>query len=90
MLAVCQNVLKEKNVNLIIEGARGVGTTSFANFLRFNSQKKQDYFTPSNEIRVEAGWNLETLLAVIIANVVREIELFQPEGVIHDNKFTNR
>ena len=27
---ICENVLAGKKVNLIIEGARGVGTTSFA------------------------------------------------------------
>ena len=37
---ICSKVLADKNVNLIIEGARGVGTTSFANLMRFKAQEK--------------------------------------------------
>jgi hypothetical protein len=85
----CQNILKEKNVLLVIEGARGVGTTSFANYLRFSAQNQKAYFTPRNEVRVEPGWSLETLLAVIIANIVREIEIFQPKKIVEDNRFKN-
>jgi len=58
----CLKVLASPKVRLVIEGSRGVGTTSFANYLRFSLQDKKIYFTPRNEIRVEAGWNLETLL----------------------------
>ena len=87
IVAACQNVLASRNVNLIIEGARGVGTTSFANSLRFHSQKRNHYFTPSNEIRVEKGWTLDTLLAVIISNVIREIELFHSGGILNDKRF---
>lgn len=86
-VTICQNILKEKNVVLVIEGARGVGTTSFANYLRFSAQKEKFYFTPRNEVRVEPGWSLETLLAVIIANVIREIEIFQPESIMKDKRF---
>jgi hypothetical protein len=84
-----QNVLNQKNVLLIIEGKRGVGTTSFANYLRFSAQEIKSYFTPRNEIRIEADWRLETLLAVIIANIVRELDLFQPEKVTKDKRFQN-
>ena len=45
-IKVCQNVLSERNVLMIVEGARGVGTTSFANFLRFSAQAAKNYFTP--------------------------------------------
>src|SRR5579872_1108580 len=86
-LAKCQNVLDQKNVLLIIEGRRGVGTTSFANYLRFTSQENQAYFTPRNEIRVQAEWRLETLLSVIIANIVRELDLFHTEKVEKDKRF---
>ncbi|MBB71108.1 MAG: hypothetical protein CMF50_01760 [Legionellales bacterium] len=72
---ICSKVLASKNVNLIIEGARGVGTTSFANLMRFEAQEKKLYFTPPKEIRVEAGWTVETLFAAIIANVIRGLEL---------------
>lgn len=83
----CKNVLAEKNVLLIIEGARGIGTTSFGNYLRFNSQAQKNYFTPSNEIRVGANWTIETLLAVIVGNIVRELDIFQPDLVAKNKKF---
>ena len=38
---------------MVVEGARGVGTTSFSNYVRFNAQKKKNYLTPSYEIRIE-------------------------------------
>ncbi|MCX7123652.1 MAG: hypothetical protein NTV32_08340 [Gammaproteobacteria bacterium] len=85
----CLNVLSNRNATLIIEGSRGVGTTSFANSVRFRLQNQKMYLTPQNEIRVEKGWMLETLLAVVIANVVRELELFHPEAVLTDQKFQN-
>lgn len=68
------DLLMDKNINLVVEGVRGVGTTSFANLLRFNAQKAGRYFTPDNEIRVEAGWNLEMLFAAVISAVVRTLE----------------
>jgi DNA-binding transcriptional ArsR family regulator len=86
-VAICKNVLAEKNVLLVIEGARGIGTTSFGNYLRFNSQAQKKYFTPSNEIRVGAGWNIETLLAVVIGNIVRELDIFQPDHVANNKQF---
>ena len=86
-VAICKNVLAEKNVLLIVEGARGIGTTSFGNYLRFNSQAQKKYFTPSNEIRVGAGWNIETLLAVVVGNIVRELDIFQSELVANNKKF---
>ena len=86
---LCLNVLSGPNARLVIEGARGVGTTSFANFLRFSLQKEKLYLTPRNEIRVDHGWQLETLLAVIIANIVREIELFGESKLTKDKRFKN-
>jgi len=86
-VSICTNVLAEKNVLLIVEGARGIGTTSFGNNLRFNSQSQKKYFTPSNEIRVGAGWTIETLLAVIVANIVRELDIFQSDLVVDNKKF---
>jgi len=88
-IQIFKNVLHEKNILAVIEGARGVGTTSFANYLRFSAQKDKHYFTPRNEIRVGAAWTLETLLAVIISNIVREVELFQPEKISKDKRFKN-
>lgn len=86
-IAVCSKVLAEKNVLLVVEGARGIGTTSFSNYLRFNSQAKKHYFTPANEIRVGAGWTIETLLSVVISNIVRELDIFQSELVADNKKF---
>jgi hypothetical protein len=86
-IKTCDAVLGEKNVLVVIEGARGIGTTSFANYLRFSAQAKELYFTPKNEIRVEPNWNLETLLAVILSNIVREIELSLPSKIVKDKRF---
>lgn len=86
-VATCGQVLAEKNVLLVVEGARGIGTTSFGNYLRFNSQAKKQYFTPTNEIRVGAGWTIETLLAVVIGNIVRELDIFQFDRVAKNKKF---
>lgn len=88
-ITLCLNVLSAGNRRVVIEGARGVGTTSFANYLRFSLQKKRLFFTPRNEIRVDAGWQLETLLSVIVANIVREVELFGTENIIKDTRFQN-
>ena len=85
----CKDLLSGRNVTLVVEGARGVGTTSFSNALRFNAQEKKYYLTPQNEIRVERGWTLETLLSVIIANVIREVELFHAETITQDHRFQN-
>lgn len=87
-IRVCMNVLTGSNVRIVIEGARGVGTTSFANYLRFNTEAKKRYFTPRTEIKVEQGWRSETLLAAIISNFVREIELRSEfEKLISDSRF---
>ena len=86
----CQHALTSSNVRIVIEGARGVGTTSFANYLRFTAQEEKLYFTPRNEIKVDQGWRLETLLAVIIAHLVRELELFTNNpAIIKDIRFKN-
>ena len=85
---LCQRVLSGRNVRLVIEGARGVGTTSFANYLRFNPETQKNYFTPQTEIKVEQGWRLETLLAAIISNFIREIELLDHnEDLLSNDRF---
>lgn len=87
-LQICASVLKGSNVRLVIEGARGVGTTSFANYLRFNAELQKGHFTPRTEIKVESGWRCETLLAAIISNFVREIELRpECEKLLDDKRF---
>ncbi len=87
-LAICKRVLEGRNIRLVIEGARGVGTTSFANYLRFQAHAQKLCFTPRTEIKVEQGWRLETLLAAIISSLIREIELFESnESIISDERF---
>jgi len=88
-VASCRNVLNEKNVLIIIEGSRGVGTTSFANNLRFSAQDEKLYFTPFKEIRVEEGCTLEVLLAMVVANIIREIEIFHAGKILKDKRFQN-
>jgi hypothetical protein len=84
----CSSVLTDNSVRLVIEGSRGVGTTSFANYLRFTAEAKKIYFTPRTEIKVEQGWRSETLLAAIISNFVREIELMEDnKAIIADQRF---
>ncbi|MCK4608607.1 MAG: hypothetical protein KAT71_03920 [Gammaproteobacteria bacterium] len=84
---ICNDVVSQKDILMIIEGQRGVGTTSFANFLRFSMQKQKLYLTPRNEIRVNPDWSLETLLSAIISNTIREIEFFQPTKITKDKRF---
>ncbi len=70
-----QYVLNTSNLVMVIEGDRGVGTTSFGNFLRFKAQEERKYFTPTSEIKLEPYWNADTLLAAVIGNIVRTLEL---------------
>jgi len=53
--------------------------------MRFHAQEKKLYFTPPKEIRVEAGWTIETLFAAVISNVVRALE-FVFEKKVQSNK----
>ncbi len=86
---MCLNVLGDGNRRIVVEGDRGVGTTSFSNYIRFSLQEKKLFFTPKNEIRVDPGWQIETLLSVVVANVVREIELFESATLVSDERFLN-
>lgn len=86
-IELCLKVLANANRRIVVEGARGVGTTSFSNFIRFSLQEKKIFFTPRNEIRVDSGWQIETLLSAIVANIVREIDLFGTEKIISDKRF---
>ena len=87
-IKICENVLNNDNVRIVVEGAKGIGTTSFGNYLRFNAEAQKKYFTPRTEIKVEQGWRLETLLAAIISNLVREIELLpNNEGLVNDQRY---
>lgn len=74
-ISLFQSILKEANVRLVIEGARGVGTTSFANMLKFTAQQQHLYLSPRDEVSVEKNWSLEALLTAIISTIVRELEV---------------
>lgn len=83
----CQFVLHSNNAIIVVEGARGVGTTSFGNVVRFKAQKEKRYFTPTTEIRIEPSWNAETLMAAVIANVISTLELQYLDRVKEQPKF---
>lgn len=87
-VSICNNILKDKNIRLIIEGARGVGTTSFANYIKFSSQNTHLYFAPRDEVSVEKNWNLEALLTAIISTIIRELEISHLDEVKKDKVFT--
>ncbi len=80
-IANSQFALHSSNIVMVIEGARGVGTTSFGNYLRFKAQEERKYFTPTSEIRVEPNWNADTLMAAVIANVVSTLEFHHQDQV---------
>lgn len=82
-----QFALHSNNIVMVIEGSRGVGTTSFGNFLRFKAQSGLKYFTPISEIRVEPNWNADTLLAAVIANIVSSLELQYSDQIKQKPKF---
>lgn len=84
---VCDNVLQDKNVRLVIEGARGVGTTSFANYLKFSAQKKKLFFSPQEEVSVESNWNLESLLTAIISTIICELEIAHKDKLRRNKVF---
>ena len=86
-VGIFKNILKDVNVRLVIEGARGVGTTSFANFLKFTAQHNQQYLAPRDEVSVEKNWNLEALLTAIISTIVREFEVSHKQKVKSNKVF---
>jgi len=69
----CNLALDYKSI-IIIEGGRGVGTTSFGNYVRFNKLKQKSNFTLPREISVERGWNGEFLLANTLSWLVSSLE----------------
>lgn len=80
-IRICQNILSDRNIRLVIEGARGVGTTSFANYLKFAAQKKNQYLAPREEVSVQKNWNLESLLTAVISTVIRELDITHEKEV---------
>src|SRR3990167_2968576 len=79
--------LNTSNIVIVVEGERGVGTTSFGNFLRFSVQKEKKYFTPASEIKVEPYWNADTLMAAVIGNVVTSLELEHHDEIKNNKSF---
>lgn len=69
----CLSTLTSKSI-MVIEGSRGVGTTSLGNFVRFTHQLKNKIFTPTNEISIRPGWNVEILLANVLSSIVWTLE----------------
>ena len=86
-IKACQFALSSNNVLMVIEGSRGMGTTSFGNYLRFKEQEKKKYFTMTSEIRVEPSWNADTLMAAIISNIVSTLEQHHSREVAKNPKF---
>ncbi len=84
-----QFALNTDNIVMVIEGERGVGTTSFANFIRFSALKEKKYFTPTGEIKVEPYWNADTLMAAVIGNLVTSLELKYGDQVKKEDAFKN-
>lgn len=69
----CLSALLNKSI-IVIEGSRGVGTTSLGNFVRFTHQTKNKALTVTNEISVQPGWNIEILLANVLSSVIWSLE----------------
>lgn len=86
-IRICQNILSDRNIRLVIEGARGVGTTSFANYLKFSAQKKNQYLAPREEVSVQKNWNLESLLTAVISTIIRELEITHEKEVKRNKIF---
>ena len=85
-LKICRGGLATKNVRIVIEGSRGVGTTSLGNYLRYTLLKKKDYFTPIVEIALGKNWNQDMLLANTIAALCWSLEQRHPE-IIKDREY---
>ena len=79
--------LTSDNLVMVIEGGRGIGTTSFGNFIRFTAHDKKHYFTPTGEIKVEPYWNADTLMAAIIGNIVTTLELSHGSDLAKNEDF---
>ena len=69
----CLSTLYTKSI-VVIEGDRGVGTTSLGNFVRFTHGLKNKALTPTNEISIRPGWNVEILLANVLSSIIWTLE----------------
>lgn len=79
--------LNTDNRIIVVEGERGVGTTSFANYVRFTAHHKKHYFTPTGEIKVEPYWSPDTLMAAVIGNIITSLDLHHADAVANNEAF---
>jgi hypothetical protein len=79
--------LNTSNIVMVVEGERGVGTTSFGNFMRFTAHNEKKYFTPSSEVKVEPHWRADTLIAAVIGNIVTSLELSHHDEIKKNKDF---
>lgn len=82
-----QFTMHTNNFVMVVDGHRGVGTTSFANFVRFNEMAQKKYFTPINELKVEQSWNADTLLAAVVGTLIKTLEIRHFDELKDDNDF---
>ncbi|MCK4249712.1 MAG: BlaI/MecI/CopY family transcriptional regulator [Candidatus Omnitrophica bacterium] len=86
-VSICRNSLSGKNSRFVIEGGRGVGTTSLGNYVRYTlAAGKKEYLTPDMEISVGRNWNQELLLSNVLSAAAYTLERRNPR-VIQDDKF---
>ena len=67
-LKLCRQLVSEQSV-ILIEGALGVGTTSFGNMARFGAQR----LTPRMELAMYRNWNAQTLLENVLVAILHDI-----------------
>lgn len=85
-IQVCRNALSTSNSRIVIEGGRGVGTTSLANYVRYTLAQNGNYLTPNLEISVARNWNQALLLSNVLSAVVYALER-KHRRVFSDRKF---
>lgn len=73
VVAAAQNALRNPSV-LVLEGGRGVGTTSLGNYLRFVKAQEGKYFSPLSEVSASAGITAELFLANVLSILVWTID----------------
>ena len=85
---VCANSLSGNNSRIVIEGGRGMGTTSLCNYIRYTLVRKKAYLTPDLEISVGRDWNSERLLVNVLSAVVYALEK-RCRGIASSRRFQN-
>ncbi len=78
-ITLCGNGLASFNSRIVIEGGRGVGTTSLANYVKYTLAKSGGYLTTDLEISVGRNWNVELLISNVLAAVVSSLEMRKPK-----------